>query len=108
MKTRPVVPRIRATRDVEEIIDRYVEEDAARAALRFVAALKRAYRFIARRPSAGSPRYAEELDLPGLRTWRIARFPYVIFYVERETRIDVWRVLHEHRDLPATLREREH
>jgi len=100
-----VIPRKRATRDVEEIIDHYVAEDAARAALRFVAALKRAYRFIARRPGAGSPRYAHEFGIPELRAWKIARFPYVVFYVEGDTHLDVWRVLHEHRDIPPTLRD---
>ena len=32
-------------------------------------------------------------------------FPILIFYVERETEIDVWRVLHDARDIPAWMRE---
>jgi hypothetical protein len=33
------------------------------------------------------------------------RYPYVVFYVEREDRIDVWRVLHTRRDIPARMHE---
>jgi plasmid stabilization system protein ParE len=30
-------------------------------------------------------------------------FPYLIFYVERESELDVWRMLHGQRDIPAWL-----
>jgi toxin ParE1/3/4 len=39
--------------------------------------------------------------LPGLRFWPLKRYPYFVFYLERETHIDVWRVLHAERDIPA-------
>jgi toxin ParE1/3/4 len=29
----------------------------------------------------------------------------VIFYVERERDVDVWRVLHGHRDIPALVED---
>lgn len=103
MKARTVVPRVRASQDVDDIIRHYLSEDAEQAALRFIDALERAYRLIARHPESGSSRYAHELDLPGLRTWALKRFPYLIFYIEREGSIDVWRVLHEARDVPHWL-----
>ena len=56
-------------------------------------------------PATGSPRYAAELNLPSLRSWIVTGFPHLIFYVEREADIDVWRVLHGARDVPAWLRE---
>lgn len=55
------------------------------------------------RPGAGSPRYAHALDLPGLRFRRCGRFPFLDFYMEYEDRIDIWRVLHAHRDISASL-----
>ena len=55
--------------------------------------------------ATGSPRYAQELDLPGLRMWGLRRFPHLVFYMNLETHIDVWRVLHGERDLPGWLRE---
>ncbi len=56
-------------------------------------------------PASGSPRYARELDLPGLRSWVVSGFPYLVFCVERGADIDVWRVLHTARHIPACLQE---
>jgi len=55
----------------------------------------------------GSPRYAFELRLEGLRAWPLRRYPYLVFYVEREDHLDVWRVLHAQRDIPAWMQEPE-
>jgi toxin ParE1/3/4 len=68
--------------------------------LRFIDALQAAVTRIAVNPGVGSPRYATTLAMPGLRSWRLTRFPYLIFYVEREHEVDLWRVLHEQRDIP--------
>lgn len=103
MKSKPVIPRELANRDVDEAIAHYLTEGAAEAALGFIAALERAYGHIARHPATGSPRYAHELGLPGLRSWPLTRYPHLVFYVEREGHIDVWRVLHGQRDIPAWL-----
>jgi len=43
------------------------------------------------------------LNLPGLRFWRCKRFPYLVFYVETDDQINIWRVLHGSRDIPAWL-----
>ena len=107
MSGKPVRPRKVANRDVEAAIDWYLAEAGPAVALRFIAALESAYRAIAANPSAGSPRYAQELALPGLRSRRLTRFPHLVFYVEREDHIDVWRVLHAQRDIPAWLQEPE-
>jgi plasmid stabilization system protein ParE len=71
VKTKPVVPRERASRDVDEAIEYYSSENAPQAALGFIDALERTYAYIARHPSAGSSRYAVELNLPGLRFWPV-------------------------------------
>lgn len=103
MKAKPIVPRSEANRDVDEAIDHYLSESAEQAALGFIDALEQAYADIARHPATGSPRYAHELNIPGLRSWSLKRYPYLVFFVEREDHIDVWRVLHGQRDIPAWL-----
>jgi len=103
MKQKPVIPRELANRDVDSAIDYYLEEQAGKAALGFVDALERAYKQISRHPASGSTRYAHELDLPGLRSWPLQRYPYLVFYVEQDSHIDVWRVLHEMKDIPSWL-----
>ena len=107
MSVKPVIPRVLANRDVDQAIDHYLDEGGERVGLGFIDALERAYRHIARHPASGSPRYAQDLDLPGLRVWPLKRYPHLVFYVERDDHIDVWRVLHSQRDLPAWMREPE-
>lgn len=103
MTAKPVIPRIRASQDVDEAIAYYLAVDAEAAAIGFVDALERAYAHIGRHPATGSTRYAHELDLPGLRTWRLNRYPHLVFYMEQADHIDVWRVLHGQRDVPAWM-----
>ena len=104
MTRKPVVPRQAANRDVEEIIDYYLAEGASRAAADFVTEFQRALDRIAAHPAIGSPRYALELRIPRLRSWPLRRFPYLVFYVEQDAYLEVWRVLHGQRDVPAWMR----
>ena len=103
MKPKPVIPRTLANRDVEEAVEHYVIEEALQAALGFIEALEQAYARIGRHPGIGSPRYAHELGLPDLRSWPLTHYPHLVFYVERSDHVDVWRVLHGRRDIPAWL-----
>ena len=105
MTAKPVIPRERAVRDVEEILDYYLAEGSELAATGFIDALERAYAHIGEHPATGASRYASKLDLPDLCSWPLARYPYLVFCVEREEHIDVWRVLHGKRDVPRWMRE---
>lgn len=100
-----VVPRELANTDVDEAIDHDLTEASAKVALGFVDELEKACARIARHPASGSPRYAHQLGLADLRFWPLGRCPYLVFYVEHEQHIDVWRVLHEQRDIPAWMNE---
>ena len=103
MNAKPVVPRARADQDFREAVDHYLQTAGDQVALRFVDAVEKAYWHIGRHPETGSLRFAFELELPELRCWPIRRFPYLIFYIEREDHIDVWRLLHSRRDIPRWL-----
>lgn len=103
MTAKPVVLRELASRDVEAAAEFYRAEAGEAVALRFIDALQSAIAAVGRHPGAGSPRYGQELDLPGLRSRLLRRFPYVLFYVERDDHVDVWRLLHAQRDIPAWL-----
>lgn len=103
MNPKAVIPRALAIRDVEAAIDYYLKEGSGKVAFAFVESLRQGYAHIGRHPSGGSTRLSHELNLPGLRSWPLQDYPYIIFYVEREECIDVWRVLHGQRDIPAWL-----
>jgi len=70
---------------------------------RFLVAVAASLAHIAGNPATGSTRYTVALQLDGLRFWPVTDFPHLIFYVERDDRIDVWRVLHAQRDIPAWM-----
>ncbi len=95
--------RTRAAEDIERATADYVDEAGVEVATTFVDSVERAFGRITRQPHLGSLRFAYDLGVPDLRSWPVHRFPYLIFYVEHDDRLDVWRVLHTRRDLPATL-----
>jgi toxin ParE1/3/4 len=105
MKAKPVIPRALANQDVDDAISYYLGEQAEQAALGFIDALEAAYAHIARHPASGLSRYAHALDVPGLFYWPLSHYPHLVFYVQRDDHIDVWRVLHGMRDIPAWLTE---
>lgn len=92
--------RPRADRDIDLAIA-HLLEDSPTAARQFLRELEAAMRRIAERPATGSPRYAHVLK--GVRFWPLRRFRYLVFYLQRSAYVDVIRVLHGSRDLPAAL-----
>jgi len=102
VRVKRVARRERAERDIDEAAAHYREIE-----LRFIDALEVAIRHVATHPATGSTRYASELKSRDLRFWPVKRFPFLIFYVEHTDHVDVWRVLHGARDLPAWLRDEE-
>ena len=67
MSGKPVVLRESAKHDVDEAVDRYFGDAGESVALDFIDALELTRRRVSKRPTSGSPRYAHELDVPGLR-----------------------------------------
>ena len=87
MSGKPIVLRERAQRDVDEAAGHYLTEAGKAVVLDFIDTLEDACRQIGAQPATGSPRYAHQLDSPGLRFRIVKRFPYMVFYVEREAEI---------------------
>ena len=102
---KPVILRKLAEADVDAALAYYLAEVGADTALAFVEHLEQANQRISNDPAIYSPRWGAELNLPGLRSLRLSKFPCVIFYIEQADCIDVWRVLHAQRDIPAFLQD---
>lgn len=95
-----------ADRDVDDAADYYVGQAGAEVAVRFLSAVREAYRFLAETPGAGAPVRWISLRLGGVRRWPVRGFEnYLIFYRETEWGLEVIRVLHGARDLEAILDE---
>ena len=100
-----VLLRAVARQDIDAAVDFYLQQSAPQAATDLVDELERALQHLARFPSTGSPRYAHELDLPGLRVWALSQFPYLVFYQDQGESLDVWRVLHQRKDMPQSFQD---
>ncbi len=95
--------RALAANDIDAAAAYYRNEAGPQIALDFVDALEAAINHLLEHPFTGSLRFGYELEIPELRSWPLQKFPYLIFYVPDGDRIDIWRVLHGRRDIPAYL-----
>lgn len=93
MSPKPVFRRRSALRDTEQAVIYYAREAGLDTAARFVESLEATYCAIGEGPGLGSPRHGQELHVSGLRTRPIRRFPYLIFYLEHESYVEIWRIL---------------
>lgn len=105
MKTKRVIPRLVAQNDLEQAFDYYLDSADAGVAEEFASDFARTTRLISEFPELGSPRYSFDTGLEEIRFWSMKKFPYLIFYIEAEHHIDVWRVLHSHMDIPEHLND---
>ncbi|MBS0463171.1 MAG: type II toxin-antitoxin system RelE/ParE family toxin [Proteobacteria bacterium] len=105
MSAKTVVLLPLAERDIHHVLAHYRNEGGTVLAERWAQAVEAALRYVGAHATSGSPRYADMIGTPGLRFWKARRFPYLVFYVERATQVDVWRVLHAQRDIPQWLHE---
>ena len=97
--------RPRADTDIDALVD-YLLSDSPDSAGRFLDAVQKSCDLIGEQPGIGSRRYAHPPKLEGLRMWAVSDFEnHLIFYIERPSYIDVLRVLHGSRDIPAALME---
>jgi len=105
VSVRPAILRQAARADIEQAVDHYRATAGAGTARGFIDAVERALAHLRHFPNSGSPRFAHELDMPGLRSWPLRRFSYLMFYTVDAAQVDVLRLLHGERDLPAWLRD---
>jgi len=99
VSAKPVMPREVALRDIEEAIDYCLRHADKSYAGWFIRSLELTFRHISESPETGFAEHTRDLDLPGLKIWPPLPYPYVVFFVERETHIDVWRVLYAERKI---------
>jgi toxin ParE1/3/4 len=92
-----------AAADVDAAIDYYRGNAGPDIAVDFINDLEAAISHLTRYPFSGSLRFGYELEIPDLRSWSLTNFPYLIFYLPDEDHLDIWRVLHAKRDIPAHL-----
>jgi toxin ParE1/3/4 len=97
------VLRPQALRDQQGEVRYYRKEGGTRLAVKVVKATNEALDQVELEPGMGSPTLGKLLGIPGLRTWRVAKFPLLWCYFERADHLDVVRLLGERQDIAAIL-----
>ena len=100
---KPTSLRPQALRDREIEVRYYRKEAGSKVAVRLVNASNIALDQLELEPGIGSPVLRKTLGIPGLRTWRVSRFPLLWLYFERDDRVDVVRLLGDRQDLAVLL-----
>ena len=95
--------RTQALADRKESARYYRQEAGPRIAEEMVVATRKALDLIEQNPGMGSPRIGQELDISGLRSWRVSGFPLIWFYFERADCLDVVRLLSERQNILSIL-----
>jgi toxin ParE1/3/4 len=98
---KPAILRPQAWRDREAEIRYYRKEAGSKVAVRFVGATDKALDQIELEPGIGSPVLGDVLGIPGMRTWKVTKFPLLWFYFEGDDHLDVVRLLGERQDIAA-------
>ena len=102
---KPAILRPRAQRDRHSEVRYYRKEAGSKVAVKLVNATNAALDQIEVEAGIGSPVLGKILDIPGLRIWRVTKFPLLWFYFERDDHLDVVRLLGERQDIAAILAE---
>jgi len=97
------IVRAQARADLRAEIVYYRKHAGRPIAHQLALAADDALQHLQQNPGTGSPRIGQVLEIPGLRSWRVSRFPLIWFYIERPDCIDVLRLLGERQDILAIL-----
>lgn len=100
---KPTILRPQALRDQQGEVRYYRKEGGARVAVKAVKATNTALDQIELDPGIGSPVLAKRLGIPGIRIWKVAKFPLLWCYFERGDHLDVVRLLGERQDIAMIL-----
>ena len=100
---KPALLRPQALRDQQSETRHYRKQAGTKVALQLVRATNAALDQLELEPGIGSPAVGKLLQVAGLRTWRVEKFPLLWLYFERAEHLDVVRLLGERQDVAAIL-----
>ena len=95
----------RAELDVEVALSYYRSLMTPLVSDKFLAALEKSFNFLIRFPKAGSVRLGEQIGRSDIRSWPLNKYPYLVVYKELPDQVDVFRVLHQRRDLVKWMKD---
>jgi len=96
VKPARLTPAARQDRRAEVLY--YRTEAGARVAKKLVDAMKKALHALELQPGMGSPAIGQELNIDGLRAWRLDGFPLSLWYFEGADHVLVVRLVGQRQD----------
>ena len=99
MGARSIMPHRHALDDALDAVDYYRENAGIPIAESFSLAVDDALKQVGQHPNIGSPRTAIELEIEGIKSWSLKRFPHQIYYKVFIDHIELCRVLHPRRHI---------
>jgi toxin ParE1/3/4 len=102
-----IIPHRHALKDADDVIDYYRQHAGILISQNFAAEVADAYVCLSQHPNIGSPRPAFDLDIKGIKSWALKRFPHQIYYRVFNDRVELCRVLHPKRDITQAMLSRE-
>jgi toxin ParE1/3/4 len=107
MTVRTIAPHRHAIANVHDIICYYREQAGTAVAENFAIEIAEAYARLRQHPNIGSPRPALDLDIAGIKSWALNRFPHLIFYEIQDDHVELWQILHPRRDITQAMLSRQ-
>ena len=98
---KPYALRPQAREDRRNEVRYYRREAGAKVAANLIEALERALRELELQPAIGSLALGQVIGLAGMRTWRVDGFALTFWYFERETHVDIARLVGQRQDALA-------
>jgi toxin ParE1/3/4 len=103
---KPTIPHRHALEDADDVIDYYRQHAGTLISQNFASEVADAYACLSQHPNIGSPRPAFDLDIEGIKSWALKRFPHQIYYRVFNDRVELCQVLHPKRDInQASIRQ---
>jgi len=101
MSQKTIVFQRKALEDIEDIV-LFIAQDSPKSAQAFRETLEQTCALLADMPDMGAARDFENPLLAGIRLWPLKRFEkYLLFYRTPGDTVEIIRVVHGARDLPA-------
>ena len=107
MPPKSILPHRHAVDDVLDVVDYYREHVGTPVAENFSLEVDQALERLSQHPNIGSPCLALDLDIEGIKSWALKRFPHQIFYEIQDDHIELWRILHPRRDITQAMLSRQ-
>lgn len=95
---KPARLRPRAREDRRDTVRYYRREAGIEVASRLVLALRSALHLLEQNPAIGSPILGQQIGVESMRTWRIEGFPLTFWYFDRESFVEVARLVGHRQD----------